>query len=68
MLEKIEFKSICRQMMLQSALTFLTRVVTAVMQSAEDFSPARMEQLLDDFREGFDRRLSLLVTNHMLCE
>ena len=68
MLEKIEFKSICQQMMLQSALTFLTRVVTAVMQNNEDFSPTRMEQLLDDFREGFDRRLSLLVTNHMLCK
>ena len=44
------------------------RLPGPVMQSAEDFSPARMEQLLDDFREGFDRRLSLLVTNHMLCE
>ena len=66
MLEKVDFKQIIRQMIVQMAMTFMARLEQEVSLSEDLFSVSHAEKLIDDFRNGFDRRLALMVVNHVL--
>ena len=68
MIEQADFKMICKQMMLQATLTFLAKLVQAINVNNDLYSGAKVERLIEDFSSGFDRRLSLMVTNHLLCK
>ena len=68
MIEQADFTMICKQMMLQATLTFLAKLVQAVNLNNDAYSGSKVERLIEDFSSGFDRRLSLMVTNHLLCK
>ena len=68
MIEQADFQMICRQMMLQASLTFLAKLVQEVNVTNDLYSGKKVERLIEDFSNGFDRRLALMVTNHLLCK
>ena len=65
MLKEVDFNMLCRQMMVQIVASFMTKLLMEIEVSSEFFDTSKVEPLLDDFREGFDRRVVLMVVNHL---
>ena len=66
MLERVNFDKIIQQMIIQMALTFIARLEQEVSLSEELFSMSHALKLVEDFQSGFDRRLALMVMNHVI--
>ena len=65
-LENVDLKMIVKQYMLQVAVLFLAGIQEKMNTAEGQIDDMDIHGSLEDFRSGFDRRLSLITVNHVL--
>ena len=68
MLDDVNLKQIAQQYVLQMGLFFLADIQEKINKIECSADEAEIQQELNDFKDGFDRRHQLLTINHILCK